>query len=181
MAWTDWKNVPDNSVVTASASDVLTGKVIVDANGVKISGTMLNQTNNTGTVGLAWAGSTAGSADGGSGWTQAGNQLRIPIPKGYYGSSTYSSWSCSGLVLNDFQNKLGITASKIVRVQSICGINGTGGGVKYFNKTCEISEGTWSGVTLSNSSYVVPTSASKDSTFTYYHNLNLNISIKHVR
>lgn len=250
MAWTDWKNVPDNSAVTASASDVLTGKVIIDAdgnkvsgsmpnngvyicdadhigmedagfyqqipygyyparssktgytynyvdknclgdaaasnvlsgktftsaNGVKLSGTMTNQTNNTGTVGLAWAGSTTGSPDGGSGWTQAGNQLRIPIPKGYYGSSTYSNWSCSGLVLNDFQNKLGITASKIVSGQSICGISGTGGGLKYFNKLCNISDGTWSGVTLSDSSYVAITSASKDSSFTYYHNLNLDIS-----
>lgn len=50
------------------------------------------------------------------------------------------------------------------------------GGYKYYSKEVGISEGKWSGVTLSDSSWVALTTDNIDSSFIYYHNLNLDVS-----
>lgn len=109
------KNISKDA--SAVQGDVLTGKSVYIA-GAKKQGTMPDKTNSTGTTGLAWLDNTK--------VIQSQNQLIMGVEKGYYGSTNYSNWDKSGVVLNDYQNKLGITADKIVKGNTICGIVGTG-------------------------------------------------------
>ena len=100
----------------ATASQILKGKTAL-VGGKQVTGTMENRTSNTGTTGLAWSTSN---------YQMLGNQLRIGISPGYYGTSNYLSWGTSGIVFDNYQEKLGITADKILKGQSIAGVNGTG-------------------------------------------------------
>lgn len=54
-----------------------------------------------------------------------GYQLRIGVLPGYYGTNNYWIWGTSGIVFDNYQKRLGITANKIVKGQSIAGINDT--------------------------------------------------------
>ena len=102
---------------------------------------MVDRTSNTGTTGLAWATNNLEI-------TQY-NQLRIGINPGYYGSANYSNWGVSGIVIGDFQTKLGITADKIVSGQTVAGVTGTGGGYKAYKfekvKASVLSDKTFDG------------------------------------
>ncbi len=100
----------------ATASQILKGKTAL-VGGKQVTGTMENRTSNTGTTGLAWSTSN---------YQMLGNQLRIGISPGYYGTSNYLSWGTSGIVFDNYQEKLGITADKIVKGKSIAGVSGTG-------------------------------------------------------
>ncbi len=113
----------------ATASQILKGKTAL-VGGKQVTGTMENRTSNTGTTGLAWSTSN---------YQMLGNQLRIGISPGYYGTSNYLSWGTSGIVFDNYQEKLGITADKILKGQSIAGVNGTG---ETTCPTCE-SQGYW--------------------------------------
>ena len=69
------------------------------------------------------------------------------------------------------------TASNATPTQIATNINKlVEGKYKYFNKTCEMSEGTWSGVTLKDTAFVHLATSSTSSSFIYYHNLNLDVS-----
>ena len=100
----------------ASAGQIMGGKTAL-VGGRQVTGTIVDRTNDTGTIGLAWSTSN---------YQTLGNQLRIGVNKGYYGTNNYSNWGTSGIVFDDYQKKLGITADKILKGQSIAGINGTG-------------------------------------------------------
>jgi hypothetical protein len=101
----------------ASAGSILSGHTAL-VGGNRVTGTMPDRTNNTGTLGLAWSTSD---------YQMMGTQLRIGVSPGYYGTNNYWTWGTSGIVFDNYQQKLGITADKIVKGQSIAGINGTGG------------------------------------------------------
>ncbi len=99
----------------ASAGSILSGHTAL-VGGNKVTGTMSDRTNNTGTLGLAWSTSD---------YQMMGDQLRIGVSPGYYGTNNYWTWGTSGIVFDKYQEKLGITADKIVKGQSIAGVNGT--------------------------------------------------------
>ncbi len=128
------------SDANATAGNILSGKTAY-VNGSKITGSMVDRTSNTGTTGLAWATNNLEI-------TQY-NQLRIGINPGYYGSANYSNWGVSGIVIGDFQTKLGITADKIVSGQTVAGVTGTGGGYKAYKfekvKASVLSDKTFDG------------------------------------
>ncbi len=99
----------------AGAGSILSGHTAL-VGGNRVTGTMPDRTNNTGTLGLAWSTSD---------YQMMGTQLRIGVSPGYYGTNNYWTWGTSGIVFDNYQQKLGITADKIVKGQSIAGINGT--------------------------------------------------------
>ncbi len=100
----------------ASAGSILSGHTAL-VGGNRVTGTMPDRTNNTGTLGLAWSTSD---------YQMMGTQLRIGVSPGYYGTNNYWTWGTSGIVFDNYQEKLGITADKIVKGKSIAGVSGTG-------------------------------------------------------
>ena len=82
------------SDANANASTILAGYSAY-VNGSKVAGSMPNRSSDTGTVGLSWA---TGRAE------LVGNQLRVGINPGYYGSSNYSSFGTPGVVINNFSS-----------------------------------------------------------------------------
>lgn len=85
----------DTSVVTAGASDVLEGKVIVDKNGNPLTGTMPNRNTMTGATGINSSYSNVPTREGDNLQyctdTKGTNRINIQPPKGYYcaGGSSY--------------------------------------------------------------------------------------------
>jgi hypothetical protein len=167
----------------ATASQILKGKTAL-VGGKQVTGTMENRTSNTGTTGLAWSTSN---------YQMLGNQLRIGISPGYYGTSNYLSWGTSGIVFDNYQEKLGITADKILKGQSIAGVNGTGettcptcptpesqGYVKYwkFDKDATYTRtSTGTNTTLSSGSWSRFCADNKECTYTFKVPLDSGIEV----
>lgn len=101
--------IPASSLGTAGTGDILSGKTATSQNGYGITGTIPNRTSNTGTANLSWAGDSNGSPYNGTSappyMTTSGDQLRVKIPYGYYGSG--SSLVLTGTVKGNLNWKPG--------------------------------------------------------------------------
>ena len=69
-----------------------------------------------------------------------------------------------------------LVSNNILSGKNIFGVAGSDTTVKYFYKKCSFSEGTWTGIELSNSSYKNIATSSTPSSFEFQHNLNLDLS-----
>lgn len=134
-------NSTDLTAVTATAADVLQGKVIIGANGKPLTGNMANKGAWTGSVAMNGtvtipagyhngSGKVTGPAItnrgnyGGAGNSRgndtSGQRMWVKVPGGYYNENAqvFLNWS-------DICSMAGLTADKIKKNVSIMGITGT--------------------------------------------------------
>lgn len=104
--------------ITATAPDVLSGKVFGSGGSAKATGTMPDQSNSIRTI-------TTDTSDQSNGafWLRPENDLWIAPGKGYWGSW---NWNISRLQIKaaNLASAIGLTAAKIVRGNTILGISG---------------------------------------------------------
>ena len=106
---------PASDFGNASANQVLSGTTFTSSNGLKISGTMPNRGS------AQWS---TGVGSGGSG-SDAYISLQ-KIPAGYYPEDSSSSWAPEiRIKQSTVASKIGLTAAKIVKGNTILGISGT--------------------------------------------------------
>lgn len=164
MAWSNWINVPDVSGVTAGAGDVLSGKVIVDKNGNKIVGDMPD-----------WDGVPSHINNR----RIANGRYEVAVEYGRHGCY-WAKNSYEYINFNELASDIGLTSDKIVSGNTICGITGAGSNIKVISKYCDISEGTWTGAKLSDSSWVALGTSSVGSSHWDY-NLGETIDISKIK
>lgn len=106
--------------ITATAPDVLSGKVFGSGGSAKATGTMPDQSNSIRTI-------TTDTVDQSSGafWLQTNGDLWIAPGIGYWGSW---NWNISRLTIQAsvLRSAIGLTAAKILKGQTVLGITGTG-------------------------------------------------------
>ena len=106
--------------ITATAPDVLSGKVFGSGGSAKATGTMPDQSNSIRTI-------TTDTSDQSNGafWLRPENDLWIAPGKGYWGSW---NWNISRLQIKaaNLASAIGLTAAKLLKGQTVLGITGTG-------------------------------------------------------
>ena len=106
--------------ITATAPDVLSGKVFGSGGSAKATGTMPDQSNSIRTI-------TTDTVDQSSGafWLQTNGDLWIAPGIGYWGSW---NWNVSRLTIQAsvLRSAIGLTAAKLLKGQTVLGITGTG-------------------------------------------------------
>lgn len=124
MASTVTSKLGDVSGVTAGAGDVIAGKVIVDASGNEVTGTITDHSNQIYTISAGGAESQKTTG----GFRLNGNNLEVIPGIGYWGSW---SWTKSHLKIagSTLASTIGLTAAKIVKGNTILGIAGTAASV----------------------------------------------------
>ena len=108
-------NGVDASVVTATANDVLEGKVIVDADGNPLTGTIVNRGYKTDVIKIAYN-------------TSEDNMLRVGFPTGYYESLTGDDNDVPPYVkipAEQVNDAMDITSDKIIAGKSIGTVEGS--------------------------------------------------------
>lgn len=105
--------------ITATAPDVLSGKVFGSGGSAKATGTMPDQSNSIRTITTDTSNQTLGA------FRMSGNNLQIVPGKGYWGNW---SWDKSRLQINaaNLASAIGLTAAKIMKGNTILGIAGSG-------------------------------------------------------
>ena len=117
------KGVSNTKVGTATVNQVLSGYTFTNKNGVGISGAMPNKTGTANHLGTA---------------TLGASNLFLSIPaQGFYNANNklYATFAT-------IANLIGLTASKIVKGNTILGIAGTGGGMKLLWSQAKAGDGT---------------------------------------
>lgn len=154
-------NSTDLTAVTATAADVLQGKVIIGANGKPLTGNMANKGAWNGSVAMNGtvtipAGYHNGSGEvtgpaitnrgnyGGAGNSRgndaSGQRMWVKVPGGYYNENAqvFLNWA-------DIRSMAGLTPDKIKKDVSIMGITGSWEG--YVKSPLYLyNKGTWSGL-----------------------------------
>lgn len=159
-------NLHNVSKVTATAPNVLKGKVIVDANGNELTGTMNDYSTST----MPRNGTTSAITDITDQWSTgmgygADMQFKLNF-SGYVTPNTTVNQAVYGL------------HPAVIKKGHLIGGNGSAGGVgaltgtyegmHIYNMSCDVSAGTWYGKTLSDSSWVDLCNSNGYSTWRYY-------------
>lgn len=151
---------PLSNLGNATADKVLSGATFTSETGLKKSGSMAN----------------VAAIDPCKSVVFNNNTFYVRQTNGAHITNTSSGYPEVSVPQATFASVAGITADKIVQGHTICGVDGSGGGYKYYSKRCALSDGSWDGVTLKDNAWVYLATSSSDSIWKYTHNLGLDVN-----